>query len=109
MNLDGISMFVSSTAENGVVGSDTQINFTQKGTVVFGRYAGGSVRRGCLAGRLHGATLRLRYAQVEASGEIHGGRSVCAVVRQPEGRLRVVEHFTWRTRAGSGTNIFDER
>jgi hypothetical protein len=45
---------------------------------------------------------------VEASGEIHGGRSVCEVDRGPDGRIRIVEHFTRNTRSGSGTNVFEE-
>jgi hypothetical protein len=30
------------------------------------------------------------------------------VDRTADGRIRIVEHFTWSTRAGSGTNVFDE-
>ncbi|HJS59901.1 MAG TPA: hypothetical protein VKA01_17470 [Vicinamibacteria bacterium] len=49
-----------------------------------------------------------RYTQVEASGAIHGGSSTCDVTKRPNGRIRLLEHFTWRTREGSGTNVFDE-
>jgi hypothetical protein len=108
MTLDGLVMYVSSTAEQGVVGSDTRLHFRQTGSRVRGRYAGGSVVRGCLAGRFTGSELVFRYAQVETSGEIHGGRSRCEVERRPDGRIRILEHFTWRTRSGSGTNVFDE-
>jgi hypothetical protein len=61
-----------------------------------------------LVGRVAGSRLTFRYAQVEAGGEVHAGRSVCEVTRSPEGRTRIVEHFEWRTRAGAGTNVFDE-
>lgn len=108
MNLDGLVMHVSSTAEQGVVGTGTRLHFQQKGRRVFGRYGGGAVRRGCLVGRLSGTRLLFRYAQVEVSGEIHGGTSACELVRRPSGRIRILEHFTWRTRTGSGTNVFDE-
>jgi len=108
MNLDGLVMYVSSTAERGVVGSDTRLRFFQTGPRVLGRYSGGAVSRGVLVGRLTGAQLVFRYAQVEVSGEIHGGRSRCDVERTPDGRTRIIEHFTWRTRQGSGTNTFDE-
>jgi hypothetical protein len=33
---------------------------------------------------------------------------VCEVLYQADGRARIVEQFTWRTREGSGTNVFDE-
>jgi len=108
MNLDRLVMYVSATAEEGVVGSDTRLHFRQVGSRVFARYGGGAVARGFLVGRLTGSRLAFRYAQVEASGEIHGGRSLCEVERRPGGGTRIIEHFTWRTRSGSGINVFDE-
>lgn len=108
MNLDGLTMYVSSTAANGVVGGDTLLHFTQRGSRVLARYGGGSIRRGYLVGDIEAERLRFRYTQVEASGEIHGGCSVCDVKTLPDGRTRIVEHFTWRTREGSGDNVFEE-
>ncbi len=101
-------MRVSSTAAQGVVGAGTLIQFQQKGPRVYGRYAGGGVRRGCLVGTLSKDVLVFRYAQVEALGAVHGGRSLGEVVRLPTGRLRIIEHFVWTTRDGRGTNVFDE-
>ena len=72
------------------------------------RYAGGRVKRGWLSGRLSGANLVFRYAQVEASGAVHGGDSKCVVERLSSGRIRIIERFTWTSRPGSGTNVFDE-
>jgi hypothetical protein len=86
----------------------TRLHFRQEGQKVLGRYSGGSVKRGLLVGEVEGEELRFRYTQVETSGEIHGGRSRCDVQRLPDGRTRILEHFTWRTRPGSGTNVFDE-
>jgi hypothetical protein len=108
MNLDGLEMYVSATAENGVVGSDTRLRLAQRGSTVFGRYAGGSVLRGCLIGTLDGDRLAFRYLQLEVPHAFHGGSSVCEVQRRADGRIRLVEHFVWRTRRGSGTNVFDE-
>lgn len=101
-------MVVSSTADTGVVGAGTRLYFTQRGDRVAARYAGGSVMRGWLVGRYDGSTLRFRYAQREDGPDIHAGHSVCDVQRLPSGRVRVIEHFTWGTRAGSGVNVFDE-
>jgi hypothetical protein len=108
IDLDGVTMAVSATAENGVVGSGTRLDLQQKGERVFARYAGGSIARGCLVGRMAGSTLTFRCAQREGSGELHAGRSVCDVLRLEDGRLRIVEHFTWSTRNGSGVNVFDQ-
>ncbi len=108
INLDGVEMYVSSTAADGVVGAGTRLRFQQRGSRLLGRYDGGAIGRGCLVGRLAGASLAFRYAQVEASGQVHAGRSVCEVFRTASGALRLVEHFAWTTREGRGTNTFDE-
>jgi hypothetical protein len=108
VNLDGVLMYVSSTADSGVVSSGTRLRFMQKGSRVLGRYCGGAVLRGWLVGTLSGSQLRFRYLQIEASGQIHGGASVCEVERRPDRGIRLVENFEWRTRRGSGTNVFEE-
>jgi hypothetical protein len=108
MQLDGTSFQVTSTAARGVVSHDTRLDFVQRGSRVLGRYAGGSIRRGYLVGSLDGKTLRFRYAQTEASGHVHGGRSVCHLEIRPGGRLRLHEHFVWETRPGRGVNVFDQ-
>jgi hypothetical protein len=108
MNLNGLTMYVSTTADIGVVGAGTLLHFTQKGDRVLARYGGGSIKRGYLVGEMSEGSLSFRYTQLEASGEIHGGSSNCDLVTLPDGRTRIVEHFTWRTREGSGDNIFDE-
>lgn len=100
-------MYVSSTAANGVVDSDTRLRFCQQGDRVIARYTGGSVERGVLVGRLVGARLTFRYAQRERDGMIQGGHSRCDV-QEHAGRTRIIEHFEWSTRAGAGVNVFDE-
>jgi hypothetical protein len=108
LNLDGVTMFVSSTAASGVVGSDTHLHFSQRGSRVAARYAGGNVARGWLIGILSGAQLAFRYVQLEVSGGIHSGHSVGHIERRADGCIRIVENFTWGSRPGSGTNVFDE-
>lgn len=106
-NLDGLMMYVSSTAANGVVDTATRLRFRQRGDRVIARYAGGNVARGVLVGRFVNDDLLFRYAQRERDGAIHGGRSRCEVVVRA-GRVRLVEHFEWSTRTGAGVNVFDE-
>jgi hypothetical protein len=108
VDLDGVTMFVSTTDARGVVGAQTRLAFRQNGARVLARYGGGRIRRGVLVGAVDGDVLTFRYLQVEDSGEIHGGRSTCDVGRTPHGRVRVIEHFRWTTRDGSGTNVFNE-
>jgi hypothetical protein len=108
IDLEGRTMFVSSTAANGVVSESTRLHFTQKGDRVFARYSGGAIERGVLAGAWAGEELRFRYVQREAGGTIGGGRSVCEVHLRPDGRVRIIERFAWSTRSGTGVNVFDE-
>lgn len=108
IDLDGRTMFVSSTADNGVVGSDTRLYFTQRGARVVARYSGGRIVRGCLAGRWIHDALHFRYAQNEGGDGIHGGQSTCRLEELPDGRVRLVEHFAWSTRQGAGVNVFEE-
>lgn len=99
---------VSATASVGVVSAQTRLHLIQRGSRVFGRYAGGSIVRGCLVGRVSGHALTFRYAQREREGSIHGGRSSCDLEVLDDSRLRIHEHFTWRTRDGAGTNVFEQ-
>jgi len=108
INLDGLTMYVSSTATSGVVSGSTRLHFSQRSGRVFARYSGGEVTRGWLVGRWAEGCLRFRYAQREGDRGIHGGSSICEVQRLPNGRTRIIEHFTWSTRHGSGANVFDE-
>lgn len=108
MNLNGLSFQASATAAAGVVSSDTRLVLVQRGTRIFGRYQGGAIRRGRLIGSIEGHTMYFRYSQRETAGEIHGGRSICSLEVLSGGRLRIREHFTWKTRGGTGVNIFDQ-
>ena len=108
MTLDGLCLRVSGTAAQGVVSAATRLRLSQKGSRVLGRYHGGRIAHGCLVGTISGRTLAFRYVQREASGELHAGRSRCDVIRRGDGRIRIVEHFRWDTREGSGTNVFDQ-
>jgi hypothetical protein len=107
-NFDGLTMFVSNTAATGVVDASTRLRFSQRGDRVFARYAGGCVTHGWLVGRIAGEQLAFRYAQQEDGDGIHAGTSVCDIIRCDDGRLRLIEHFTWSTRPGAGVNVFDE-
>jgi hypothetical protein len=106
-DLDGCRFRVARTASAGVVDADTVLEVRQRGERVWARYQGGAVRRGWLVGRWTDAGLAFRYAQAEALGGLHGGRSLATVERCVDGRLRLIERFAWRTRAGAGVNVFE--
>jgi len=108
MNLGGLTFYVCATASVGVVSAETRLRLFQRGSRIFGRYEGGSILRGCLVGEVSGAMLTFRYAQRERNGGIHGGRSNCVLEVLRDGRIRINEHFTWLSREGTGTNIFEQ-
>ena len=101
-------MRVVSTAEGGEVNAETRIEFSQDGSVVSARYVGGRVRLGYLVGTISAEGVNFRYAQVDNDGRLDGGYSICELSRMADGRIRLLEHFKWDSRVGSGTNIFEE-
>lgn len=108
ISLDGIKMHVVSTAEKGEVNTETLFEFTQEDFVVSARYVGGKVRLGYLVGIISENELQFRYAQVDNSGRLDSGYSICDICQKPDGRIQLTEHFKWNSREGSGTNIYEE-
>lgn len=101
-------MRVVSTASGGDASSETLFRFSQNGSVVSAKYAGGKVRLRFLVGTLSSDQLCFRYAQVDVEGRIDGGSSQCELQRLSDGRLRQLEHFKWDSRTESGTNVLEE-
>jgi hypothetical protein len=96
------------TAPNGVVGRDTLFHFSQTDNRVEAHYAGGRITTGYLVGLVEGVELRFRYCQISDQLRIDSGESRCRVESTGDGRLRIIESFTWESQAGSGVNIFEE-
>ena len=102
-------MRVVQTAPNGVVGNETIFRFSQAGSVVEARYSGGRIVTGYLVGILQEDSLSFRYCQVSDGVRIDGGASSGRLESLSDGRLRLVESFTWDSRGGDGgVNIFEE-
>ena len=108
VNLDGIRMRAEKTAANGVINKKTIFHFHQKENCVWAEYAGGRVARGYLVGLLSDDKLEFRYCQMDSDGKLDGGVSVCDVELDPSHRIRLIEHFEWESRAGSGTNVIQQ-
>ncbi len=106
-NLDGLRMNAPVTAPGGVINAETIFEFTQTGNITEARYAGGRVTVGHLVGVVSGDSLEFRYAQVHDDGSLHGGHSSCTLERADDGKVRIVERYTW---AGgeTGTNVIQE-
>jgi hypothetical protein len=107
-SLDGLQMRAVATAEGGEVSADTLFTFAQIGNTVSAQYVGGTVRLGYLVGTLAAEELRCRYVQIDHTGRVDSGSSVCDVSLLPDGRIQLHEHFQWESRDGSGTNVLEE-
>src|SRR5258708_2734166 len=90
-------LWIRENKSAGAVRAETRLRLIQRGSGIFGRYQGGSIVGGCLVGQVNGYELTFRYAQREREGGIHGGRSSCVLEVLSDGRLRIHEHFAWKT------------
>ena len=108
ISLDGVRMNVTQTAPGGVVDARTIFEFSQTGTIVEARYEGGEIAAGRLIGHFINGQLAFRYVQMTRSGSLDSGASMCDVECGVDGRLRLIEHFEWGSREGTGTNVFTE-
>jgi hypothetical protein len=52
--------------------------------------------------------LEWRYAQVGGSGALDGGHALCELELLADGRMRLIEHFSWESRSGTGTNVLEQ-
>ena len=102
-------MTVVQTSPHGVVNRDTIFVFSQQGTVISAEYSGGKIVKGFLVGVMNDARLNFSYCQLQSDGNIDNGISSCEVSLTPGGKIRLTEHFEWKSREGvTGTNIFEE-
>jgi hypothetical protein len=109
LTLDKIKMTVVHTAENGVVNKDTLFYFSQEGNVVQAEYAGGKIRKGFLIGQIAANVLKFSYCQLQKDGVLDNGVSSCEISVCETGKIRLTEHFEWKSRSGeTGVNVFQE-
>lgn len=108
ISLKKVSMRVVNTADCGEVNTETLFEFTQENSIVSARYSGGKIQLGYLVGKIVKNEVKFRYAQIDLEGRIDGGSSTGELSRTRDGRIRLLEHFTWDSRKGSGTNVFEE-
>ena len=108
MNLNNVKMNVIETAGNGIVNDLTIFTFSQTDNFISATYSGGQILKGYLVGTLNQNKLSFSYCQLQTNGKMDNGQSECDVLIE-NGKIRLVEHFTWASRNGeTGTNIFQE-
>src|SRR5258705_7706191 len=100
ISLHKIKMTVIQTAENGVVNKNTVFNFTQTENLVTAGYEGGQIKKGFLVGTINGKELKFSYCQIQTDDKLDNGTSSCELLISDEGKIRLIEHFEWKSRQG---------
>ncbi len=109
INLNNLKMNVIETAQNGVVNEQTIFDFVQKDSFVEAKYSGGKIKNGFLVGVIKENILEFSYCQLQTDGILDNGKSSSELAISTEGKIRLIEHFEWKSRSGeSGVNIFEE-
>ena len=100
---------VQNTA-NGEVSGATVFHYRQRGAVVWGTYAGGDIVQGTLTALVsETGALEMRYAHVNAAGELMTGTCQSTPERLPDGRLRLHEAWQWTSGDRSaGRSVVEE-
>jgi hypothetical protein len=95
-------------AGEGEVSSETTFHYTESADMVSATYSGGGIRRGFLVGVRYGDVLDFRYAQLHIDGTTAGGRCRTQIEELGDGRLRLIETWSWESRDGSGRSVVEE-
>lgn len=109
-SLDGAVLRLTQPADNATVGPGTVMCIELDGNTLRGHYGGGAIQDGWLIGTIQadGSTARFNFLQLTRDGLVETGVSTARIRRLTDGRWRLTEEFAWTSRAGSGTNVFEE-
>ncbi len=91
------------------VNTDTTFSFVQKGNLVAGEYSGGLIQEGELIGYINHNNFYFSYQQTNMSGEQNSGRGCDTIELTNDGRLRLTDHWEWKTKNGKGICIMEEQ
>ena len=108
MPLDGRTFASTGNTADGQVGPATRFHYREDGPVVWADYAGGDIVRGHLVGTRSGDRLDIRYVHLDRSGETASGHCLSRVEVLPDGRVRLLEYWSWESRPGSGRSTVEE-
>ncbi|NXY97368.1 hypothetical protein HYE82_23935 [Streptomyces sp. BR123] len=107
-SLDGLVFVPVADQAPGQVGRQTRFAYHEQDGRVWAEYAGGDVARGYLVGTRAGDSIDFRYVQLRSDGTTASGHCTSLVTDLPDGRLRLVETWTWESQEGSGTSVVEQ-
>ncbi|WP_295129347.1 hypothetical protein [uncultured Chitinophaga sp.] len=99
-----------SNTENGETSAETLFLYQQKNNILTSSYAGGRIIAGHLIGIVdEQGNIDMRYHQVNDHGELMTGICRSTPEVQPDGKIRLYEHWRWTSGDGSeGHSVLEE-
>ena len=95
-SLDGKIFTSLENTANGEVGADTLFHYHQEGDLISADYAGGSIVKGHLLGKMFpDGTLEFRYHHINVDGEFMLGQCHSTPELLADGRLQFHEKWQW--------------
>ncbi len=95
INLNHKKFKALANSENGEVSGQTIFHYFQERDRIWGEYAGGSIRKGFLIGKIVGSSLEFSYQHVNDTLEIMTGTCKSLVSQNPEGKILLSETWEW--------------
>lgn len=96
INYDGRRFVPVVNSDNGEVTLDTVFHYRQRDDVVWATYEGGHARFGTLVAKVDSEDrLDMRYAHVNAGGDLMTGRCRSTPEVLADGRVRLHEKWQW--------------
>lgn len=110
INYRGRTFRSVSNSPNGEVGDETLFSYRQENDVVWATYAGGQIRFGTLVASVDSdGRLDMRYAHVNARGELQTGKCLSTPEILPDGRIRLHEKWEWTSGdCSTGESVVEE-
>lgn len=96
-------------SENGEVSDQTLFHYRQEGQMLWAHYAGGSIQKGFLIGRIIEDQLEFSYQHLNQDLEIMTGKCTSRAKVNPDGKIQLYEAWEWTCRDFSkGTSLLLE-
>ena len=110
INYDNKKFKAVSNSDNGEVEEGMIFNYQQDGNILSCSYAGASIRKGQLLGKvLEDGSLDFRYQQMSTSGDLMTGMCKSVPEILENGKIRLYETWEWTSGdCSNGTSILEE-
>lgn len=108
INLNNKKFKALANSDNGEVSGQTVFHYAQEKEMIWAQYAGGSILKGFLIGKVVGESLEFNYQHLNEDLEIMTGKCVSQPELNEDGRIVLNETWQWTCRdfsKGSSTLI----